>query len=229
MLATDGIAAMKLSVLIPVYNECETVRAVLERVADVSLEKEIVIVDDGSSDGTTAVLQSLQDERYHIVYHPENRGKGAAIRTALAAATGDVVVIQDADLEYDPADFPALLEPIARSETKVVYGVRSLEHQEFVRRLGNLFLSLVTRILFRASLHDMETCYKMMAREVVDQFTIESSGFELEPEITAKILKLGYGIREVPISYTPRRERKLNPWIDGPHALWTLVKFALRS
>ena len=219
---------MKLSVLIPVYNECETVRAVLERVADVSLEKEIVIVDDGSSDGTTAVLQSLQDERYHIVYHPENRGKGAAIRTALGAATGDVVVIQDADLEYDPADFPALLEPIARGETKVVYGVRSLEHQEFVRRLGNLFLSLVTRILFRASLHDMETCYKMMAREVVDQFTIESSGFELEPEITAKILKQGYGIREVPISYTPRRERKLNPWIDGPHALWTLVKFALR-
>ncbi len=220
---------MKLSVLIPVYNECETVRAVLERVADVSLEKEIVIVDDGSSDGTTAVLQSIQNERYHIVYHPENRGKGAAIRTALAAATGDVVVIQDADLEYDPADFPALLEPIARGETKVVYGVRSLEHQEFVRRLGNLFLSLVTRILFRASLHDMETCYKMMAREVVDRFTIESSGFELEPEITAKILKLGYGIREVPISYTPRKERKLNPWIDGPHALWTLVKFALRS
>ncbi|MCY4436960.1 MAG: glycosyltransferase family 2 protein [Chloroflexi bacterium] len=220
---------MKLSVLIPVYNECETVRAVLERVADVSLEKEIVIVDDGSSDGTTAVLQSLQDERYHVVYHPENRGKGAAIRTALAAATGDVIVIQDADLEYDPADFPALLGPIARGETKVVYGVRSLEHQEFVRRLGNVFLTLVTRILFRASLHDMETCYKMMAREVVDRFTIESSGFELEPEITAKILKLGYGIREVPISYTPRRERKLNPWIDGPHALWTLVKFALRS
>lgn len=220
---------MKLSVLIPVYNECETVRAILERVADVSLEKEIVIVDDGSTDGTTAVLQSLQDERFHIVYHPENRGKGAAIRTALAAATGDVVVIQDADLEYDPADFPALLGPIARGETKVVYGVRSLEHQEFVRRLGNVFLTLVTRILFRASLHDMETCYKMMAREVVDRFTIESSGFELEPEITAKILKLGYGIREVPISYTPRRERKLNPWIDGPHALWTLVKFALRS
>ena len=219
---------MKLSVLIPVYNECETVRAVLERVADVSLEKEIVIVDDGSSDGTTAVLQSLQDERFHIIFHPENRGKGAAIRTALGAATGDVVVIQDADLEYDPADFPALLAPIARGETKVVYGVRSLEHQEFVRRLGNVFLTLVTRILFRASLHDMETCYKMMAREVVDRFTIESSGFELEPEITAKILKLGYGIREVPISYTPRRERKLNPWIDGPHALWTLVKFALR-
>ncbi len=219
---------MKLSVLIPVYNECETVRAVLERVAAVSLEKEIVVVDDGSLDGTTAVLQSLRDERFHIVFHSENKGKGAAIRTALEAATGDVVVIQDADLEYDPADFVALLKPIARGETKVVYGVRSLHHQEPIRRLGNLFLTLVTRILFRASLHDMETCYKMMAREVVDQFTIESSGFELEPEITAKILKLGYGILEVPISYTPRRERKLNPWIDGPHALWTLAKYALR-
>ena len=131
---------MKLSVLIPVYNECETVRAVLERVAAVALDKEIVVVDDGSSDGTTGVLEALADERFHIVYHPENRGKGAAIRTALAAATGDVVVIQDADLEYDPADFAALLEPIARGETKVVYGVRSLEHQEFFRRLGNLFL-----------------------------------------------------------------------------------------
>ena len=222
---------MKLSVLIPVYNECETVRAVLERVAAVALDKEIVVVDDGSSDGTTGVLEALEDERFHIVYHPENRGKGAAIRTALAAATGDVVVIQDADLEYDPADFAALLEPIARGETKVVYGVRSLEHQEFFRRLGNLFLTLVTRILFRAPIHDMETCYKMMAKEVVDQITIESSGFELEPEITAKVLRLGYSIVEVPISYAPRsqNQRKLNMWTDGPRALWTLAKYALRG
>lgn len=222
---------MKLSVLIPVYNECETVREVLERVAAVSLDKEIVVVDDGSSDGTTEVLQSLDDARFHIVYHPENKGKGAAIRTALAAATGDVVVIQDADLEYDPEDFIALVEPIARGETKVVYGVRSLENQEFVRRLGNLFLSLVTRILFRVPLHDMETCYKMMAKEVVDSFTIESNGFELEPEITAKILKRGYRIAEVPVSYAPRSQslRKLNMWTDGPHALWTLAKYALRN
>ena len=220
---------MKLSVLIPVYNERETVRAVLERVASVPLEKEIIVVDDGSSDGTTAVLKSLEDEQFRTIFHPENRGKGAAIRTALAAATGDVVVIQDADLEYEPADFVALLEPIQRGESKVVYGVRSLEHQERIRRLGNIFLTLVTRILFRVSLHDMETCYKMMTREVVDQFTIEASGFEIEPEITAKILKLGYRIVEVSISYTPRRERKLNPWIDGPHALWTLVKYALRK
>ena len=220
---------MKLSVLIPVYNERETVRAVLERVASVPLEKEIIVVDDGSSDGTTAVLQSLEEEQYRTIFHPENRGKGAAIRTALAAAMGDVVVIQDADLEYDPADFVPLLEPIQRGESKVVYGVRSLHHQELIRRLGNIFLTLVTRILFRVSLHDMETCYKMMAKEVVDQFTIEASGFEIEPEITAKILKLGYRIVEVPIAYTPRRERKLNPWTDGPHALWTLVKYALRK
>lgn len=222
---------MKLSVLIPVYNERDTVREVLERVAGVALEKEIVVVDDGSTDGTTAVLQSLADDRFHIVYHPENKGKGAAIRTALSIATGDVVVIQDADLEYDPADFAALLEPIARGETKVVYGVRSLAHQEFVRRLGNLFLTLVTRILFRVPLHDMETCYKMMAKEVVEQFTIESNGFELEPEITAKILKRGYSIVEVPIAYTPRSqsERKLNMWTDGPHALWTLAKYAFRD
>lgn len=222
---------MKLSVLIPVYNECETVRTVLERVAAVPLEKEIVVVDDGSSDGTTEVLRSLADEDYHVVFHPENRGKGAAIRTALREATGDVVVIQDADLEYDPTDFAALLEPIARGETKVVYGVRTLEGQEFVRRLGNLFLSLVTRILFRAPLRDMETCYKMMAKEVVDSFTIESNGFELEPEITAKVLKKGYRIVEVPVSYVPRRqsERKLNMWTDGPRALWALAKYALRG
>lgn len=220
---------MKLSILIPVFNEHETVRAVLERVAAVPLEVEIVVVDDGSSDGTTAVLQSLQSEQYRTIFHPENRGKGAAIRTALEAATGDVVVIQDADLEYDPADFVALLQPIERGECKVVYGVRSLDHQETIRRLGNLFLTLVTRVLFRVSLHDMETCYKMMSKEVVDQITIESSGFEIEPEITAKILKLGYRIVEVPISYTPRKERKLNPWTDGPHALWTLVKYALRG
>jgi glycosyltransferase involved in cell wall biosynthesis len=218
---------MKLSVLIPVYNECETVAAVLERVNAVSLEKEIVVVDDGSSDGTTAVLQSLEGRDYRIIYHPQNRGKGAAIRTALEASTGDVVVIQDADLEYDPEDFATLLEPITNGETKVVYGVRSLEHQEFFRRLGNLFLTLVTRVLFRAPLHDMETCYKMMAREVVEQFTIESNGFELEPEITAKILKRGYTIREVPISYSPRSQRKLNMWTDGPRALWTLAKYAL--
>ena len=203
---------MKLSVLIPVYNERETVRAVLERVAAVPLEVEIVVVDDGSADGTTAVLQSWQSEQYRAIFHPENRGKGAAIRTALAAATGDVVVIQDADLEYDPADYVALLQPIERGECKVVYGVRSLEHQDTIRRLGNVFLTLVTRILFRVSLHDMETCYKMMSKEVIDQITIESAGFEIEPEITAKILKLGYRIVEVPISYTPRKERKLNPW-----------------
>ena len=219
---------MKLSVLIPVFNERETVRAVLERVAAVPLEVEIVVVDDGSADGTTAVLQSWQSEQYRAIFHPENRGKGAAIRTALAAATGDVVVIQDADLEYDPADYVALLQPIERGECKVVYGVRSLEHQDTIRRLGNVFLTLVTRILFRVSLHDMETCYKMMSREVIDQITIESAGFEIEPEITAKILKLGYRIVEVPISYTPRKERKLNPWTDGPHALWALVKYALR-
>lgn len=220
---------MKLSVLIPVYNERETVRAVLERVASVPLDLEIIVVDDGSSDGTTALLQSLEDAQYHVIFHPENRGKGAAIRTALAAATGDVIVIQDADLEYDPADFVALLQPIESGECKVVYGVRALDHQELIRRLGNIFLTLMTRILFRVSLHDMETCYKMMAKEVVGQFTIESSGFEIEPEVTAKILKLGYRIVEVPISYTPRRERKLNPWIDGPHALLTLVKYALRK
>lgn len=222
---------MKLSVLIPVYNECETVRTVLERVAAVPLELEIVVVDDGSADGTTEVLRSLENEDYHIVYHPKNEGKGAAIRTALKEATGDVVVIQDADLEYDPADFAALLAPITRGETKVVYGVRTLEGQEFVRRLGNLFLSLVTRILFRVPLRDMETCYKMMAKEVADSFTIESNGFELEPEITAKVLKQGYRIVEVPVSYVPRSqsERKLNMWTDGPRALWALAKYALRG
>jgi dolichol-phosphate mannosyltransferase len=216
---------MKLSILIPVFNESESIAELLRRVAAVPLEKEVIVVNDGSFDGTTEILNQLPPSDIKVIHHPHNMGKGAAINTALAAATGNVIVFQDADLEYNPQDFVRLIEPIKRGETKVTYGVRSLHQQSLIRRLGNRFLTLATRLLFRAPLHDMETCYKMIAKEVIDQFTIRSTGFEIEPEVTAKILKRGYAIVEVPITYTPRTQRKLKIWRDGPRSLWALIKY----
>ena len=219
---------MKLSVLIPVYNERDTIEDILSTVVDVDLAKEIIVVDDCSTDGTSAILDRWTD-KVRLLHHPTNRGKGAAVRTAMAAATGDAIIIQDADLEYDPSEYDMLLAPIAQGTAKVVYGVRSLGEQKPVMRLGNWFMTFATNILYGTNLKDVETCYKMVAREVVDRLNLRSEGFDLETEITAQIVQLGYDIHQVPISYHPRygEDKKLTP-LDGIPTLWALVKYRFR-
>jgi dolichol-phosphate mannosyltransferase len=217
---------MKLSVLIPVYNEEAGVATILARVAAVPVEKEIIVVDDCSRDRTWEILQGINIPGLRLFRHEVNKGKGAGIRTALAEATGDAIIIQDADLEYDPQDYLKLLPPLVNGTAKVVYGARPLSKQKLLLYLGNTFLTVVTNILYGTRLTDMETCYKLMAAEVAKGLTIECNRFDLEPEITAKIARRGYKIVEVPISYEPRdAEKKLSPWKDGLPALRALIKY----
>lgn len=218
---------MKLSVLIPVFNEEKTVKGLLDRVLAVPVDKEVVVVDDCSMDRTWDVLQSINDARVRVYRHEVNQGKGTGIRTALGHATGDLVIIQDADLEYDPNDYPKLLEPIMSGKAQVVYGVRDLSGQKPFTRLGNNFLTFATNLLYGSHISDMETCYKLMPREVMQSLNLRPSRFQIEPEITAKLLRKGYRIAEVPIWYRPRTDKKLNPWKDGLPALWTLLKYRL--
>ena len=225
---------MRLSVIMPVYNERETVRTILERVRAVPIEKEIIVVDDGSTDGTREILrQEMNGEDTRVLFHEENQGKGSAVRTGIAEATGDIILIQDADLEYDPRDYPALLAPIEEGRAKVVYGSRFLggprKAMLFWHAVGNKLLTLVTNVLYDTILSDMETCYKVFAADVIKPIPLRSRRFELEPEVTAKVLKRGYRIYEVPISYTGREfeEGKKITWRDGFIALWTLLKYRL--
>lgn len=215
---------MKLSVLVPAYNEEAGLETILRRVAAVPVDKEIIVVDDYSSDRTGAILDGSTVPGLRVIHHSENRGKGAAIRTALQAASGDAVIIQDADLEYDPQDYAALLAPMLQDDARVVYGVRRLDGQKLLFRLGNRILTWLTNLFYGVRLHDMETCYKVMTIEIARSLEIESNGFDLEPEITAKIVRQGYRIHEVPISYEPREEKKLSPWRDG----WPAVRALLR-
>jgi glycosyltransferase involved in cell wall biosynthesis len=214
---------MRLSVLIPAYNEEETIAEVIRRVSEVDLDKEIIVVDDCSTDRTREILLSIEQQDLVALSHDRNRGKGAAIRTAMAAASGDAVVIQDADLEYDPQDFHKLVEPLRNGQAKVVYGVRSLNEQKWHMRLGNRVLTKIANLLYGSDLQDMETCYKLMAKEIVDAMDLHSDGFAIEAEITAKILKDGHRIRQVPIWYSPRTEKKLTP-LDGLPTLWALLR-----
>jgi glycosyltransferase involved in cell wall biosynthesis len=221
-----------LTVITPVFNERATVAEVIRRIRSVELpvDVEVIVVDDGSTDGTDKVLAALGDSTIRVIDHQRNRGKGAAIRTGLAAARGDLVLVQDADLEYDPLDWSRLLDPILRGKAQVVYGSRFTGERKNMLPLhwvGNRFLSLVTNVLYSSTLSDMETCYKMFDRRVLEGITIESDGFDFEPEITAKVLRRGFRIYEVPISYAGREpdEGKKITWRDGLGALKALVKY----
>jgi len=221
-----------LTVLMPVFNEQATLAEIIRRVrqVDVGLTLELIIVDDGSSDGTNKILRTLEDSTVRVIAHEKNQGKGAALRTGLAHANGDIVVIQDADLEYDPEDWPALLAPILKGKASVVYGSRFTGQRKNMLPLhwaGNRLLSLVTNVLYSSTLSDMETCYKAFDRRVLKDLTVVSNRFDFEPEITAKVLRRGYRIYEVPISYAGREfdEGKKITWRDGVGALKALVKF----
>jgi glycosyltransferase involved in cell wall biosynthesis len=222
----------KLSVIVPAFNERNTIVEIVRRMRAVELPmaREIVVVDDGSNDGTRDVLKQLDDSTLRVVYHPENRGKGAAIRTGLEYVTGDLVLIQDADLEYDPDDWPKLLNPVLKGRAVVVYGSRFTGERRnmlFWHWVANRFLSLVANVLFNSTLSDMETGHKLFDRRIIDQVPLRARSFDFEPEVTAKLLKAGIRIYEVPISYAGRtlEEGKKITWQDGAIALWTLVKY----
>jgi glycosyltransferase involved in cell wall biosynthesis len=223
---------MRLSVIIPCYNERETILDILEAVKAVGLASEIIIVDDGSTDGTRDILRALPpDPVVCVVFHETNQGKGAAVRTGFSTASGDILLIQDADLEYDPREYPSLLKPIEEGRAKVVYGSRFLggprKTMFFWNMVANRSLTLLTNVLYNSILSDMETCYKVFRTEVVRGLPLRSRRFEFEPEITAKVLKHGYRIYEVPISYNGREwnEGKKIKWTDAPKAAWTLIKY----
>jgi glycosyltransferase involved in cell wall biosynthesis len=234
---------VKLSIIVPVYNECETMRDILRQVRGVKLEmqidsgveiklgKEIIVIDDGSTDGTREIL--IEEEKRGdlvLLLHKRNRGKGAAVRTGMAHSSGDIVLVQDADLEYDPRDYPTLLRPILEKRVMVVYGSRFLGPRKamlFWHMLGNKFLTLLTNVLYNAILSDMETCYKALDGDLARSLRLKSEGWGIDAEITAKVLKRGHRIFEVPISYYGREyyEGKKISWRDGFTVLWSLLKY----
>jgi len=227
---------MKLSIVIPVFNECRTIESLLDAVADSPVkEKEIIVIDDFSKDGTRERLPKLAAKYTKLVLHEKNQGKGAAIRTGLKEATGDVVIIQDADLEYDPNDYSRLLEPIETGRADVVYGSRFHDKSGFhhaphlMNRLANRGLTIFSNLLSGFHLTDMETCYKMMRRDIMARITIEENRFGFEPEITAKLAKLKVRLLEIPITYNGRRhnEGKKIGWKDGFRTLYAIVKYNL--
>lgn len=241
---------MKLSIIIPVFNEEKTIGEIIERVGRIDISgvtKEIIVVDDGSTDATASVITNYQlpclagrqaISNFKRIKHEKNLGKGLAIRTGIKNATGDYIVIQDADLEYHPSDIKKLIKPIVNGDATVVYGTRLKRLPNFARDertarfllhyVGNKFLSLLTSMLYGQWITDMETCYKLFSRKAIESMNLHSKGFEFEPEITAKLLKRGYKILEVPISTNPRgynQGKKLNTFKDGTIALFTLLKF----
>lgn len=223
---------MKLSVVVPVYNEEKTIAEILRRVQKVGLADEIIVVDDGSSDGTAAIIKKLSsDKGIKFIAHPKNLGKGAAVRTGIEAATGEMILVQDADLEYYPEDYPALIKPIENGSADAVYGSRFMGGPRrttmFWHMVANKMLTFLTNILYNNILTDMETGYKLFRREILQDIKIRSNSFDFEPEITAKLLKRRARIFEVPITFNPRdySEGKKIGLKDAFQALWALIKY----
>jgi glycosyltransferase involved in cell wall biosynthesis len=220
-----------LSVVMPVYNERATIEEIIGRVLSVPIRIQLIVVDDGSKDGTRDILTALQAKRpFTLIFQEKNQGKGAALRRGFAEASGDLVVIQDADLEYSPEEYPQLIELICQGRADVVYGSRFLGRHRvflFTHYLGNRLLTTITNVLYNTMLSDMETCYKVMRLEVLKSMTLRSDSFGIEPELTAKIFKRGFRVYEVPITYDGRgyEEGKKITWRDGLVALWVLVKY----
>ena len=223
---------MKLSVIVPVYNEINTIREILRRVKEVSIDKEILIVDDFSTDGTREYLKSIEGEKgIRVFYHQENMGKGSAIRTAIGEARGDVVIIQDADLEYDPRDYDKLIRPIMEGKASVVYGSRYANPENELPltrfKIGVLVLTAMANLLYGAGITDEATCYKAFKADVIKRIPLKCKRFEFCPEVTAKVRKRGYRIEEVPISFKFRtaKEGKKIGWRDGVEAVIALLKY----
>jgi len=227
------VVCLKLSIIIAAYQEEKTIAKVLKRVLDVKLDgirKEIIVVDDGSNDGTFEEAKKFKGIKFFRL--EKNQGKGAAVRKGMEHATGDVILIQDADLEYNPLEYPSLLKPILDGEADVVYGSRILgvHHNMYkIHKFGNQLLTIITNLFFGTKLTDMETCYKVFKRDVLKGIKLRARRFDFEPEITTKILKLGYKIREVPISFKPRsfKEGKKITWIDGLKSLYYIIKYRI--
>ncbi|WP_072620225.1 glycosyltransferase family 2 protein [Spirulina major] len=227
---------MKLSVIIPCYNEAQTIHQIIAAVKAAPVDSlEIIIVDDGSTDGTREILeQDIQPQVDQVIYHPRNRGKGAALRTGFGAATGDIVIVQDADLEYDPQEYPIVIEPILSDRADVVFGSRFLGGRAhrvlyYWHTVGNRFLTMLSNMFTNLNLSDMETCYKAFRREIIQSIKIRENRFGFEPEITAKVARLDCRIYEVSISYygrTYKEGKKIN-WKDGVRAIYCIVRYGL--
>ena len=219
-----------LTIVMPVYNEVETVSKVIDRVVNLEMEIELIVVDDGSTDGTREVLKKLEQDEVRIVFHEKNMGKGAAVRTGYQHAKGEFVTIQDADLELNPDEIPSLLKPLLEGTADVVYGSRfvfGFNHRSKLNAFANWFLSGLTNILYGTQVRDMEACYKVFRTELLTKFTLRANRFDFEPEITAKLSKMGLRIVELPVSYKPREftDGKKIHWKDGFEAIYTLVKY----
>lgn len=223
---------MKLSIIIPAYNEADTIQTVLKKLLAQKVVREIVVIDDASTDQTATKVNTIKNKKIRLIKHPKNMGKGKAIQTGLKNITGDYVLIQDADLEYDPADIDALIQPVKQGKTTVVYGSRFMgphTNMYYWHYLGNKFLNFLVNILYNSILSDMETCYKLIPADLMRQLNLKSNDFRIEPEITCKLLKRRVTIMEVPISYVGRRfeEGKKITWHDGYLALITILKIRL--